>query len=67
MGFIVLKVTRKINPEGDCYELLPEKGTGYYWVYTYDNLFSIEVQDFTLYKDLYIQYPQPDVFKCKLL
>ena len=59
-GFYRAESNEKINPEGDCYELLPEKGTGYYWVYTYDNLFSIEVQDFTLYKDLYIQYPQPE-------
>ena len=45
--------------EGACFTLLPEKGKGHYWVYTFANLFSISVLDFVFYEDFFVEYPQP--------
>ncbi|CQR73886.1 helix-turn-helix domain-containing protein [Sporomusa ovata] len=45
--------------EWTCFTLLPEKGKGHYWVYTFANLFSISVLDFVFCEDFYLEYPQP--------
>ncbi|WP_372632325.1 helix-turn-helix domain-containing protein [Cohnella sp.] len=46
--------------EGSRYALSGEKGKGYYWVYTYENLFAISVLNFVIYEDFHMEYPQPD-------
>lgn len=48
----------KFNSEGTCFTLLPEKGTGHYWFFTCENLFSISVQDFILSEDLSLEWIQ---------
>lgn len=45
---------------GVCYTLAPEKGNGYFWAYCHHNLFSVFVQDFVFYEDLYLTYQQPE-------
>lgn len=45
------------NCEGNCFTLLPDKGKGHYWFYSYKNIFLISVLDFVLYEDLFIEYP----------
>ncbi|CAI8900175.1 DNA-binding domain-containing protein, AraC-type [Brevibacillus sp. IT-7CA2] len=47
------------NREGACFSVLPEKGQGRYWTYTRDNLFSISIQDFVFYEDLFLEFQQP--------
>ncbi|WP_129596256.1 helix-turn-helix domain-containing protein [Anaerophilus nitritogenes] len=58
-GFYLDNSTKQHSPEGNYFSLLPEKGKGYYWVYTYDNLFSISIMDFVFYEDLFLQCQQP--------
>jgi AraC-like DNA-binding protein len=59
-GFYRDEGNAKCNPEGICYTLPDDKGHGYYWMYSCDNLFALSVQDWTIYEDFYIKYPQPD-------
>ncbi|MFC8686912.1 hypothetical protein [Brevibacillus porteri] len=47
------------NREGVCFSVLPEKGHARYWTYTRDNLFSISIQDFVFYEDLFLEFQQP--------
>lgn len=58
-GFYIDKNNTRFSPEGTCFSLLPEYGEGYYWVYTYDNLFAVSIQDFVFYEDMFLKYPQP--------
>lgn len=46
--------------EGVCYTLSSEKGRGHFWAYSHKSLFSVYVQDFVLYEDLFLQYRQPE-------
>ncbi|MCG7409841.1 AraC family transcriptional regulator [Paenibacillus sp. ACRRX] len=46
--------------EGACFTVVPEKGDGYYWTYCQNNLFSISIQNFVFYEDLYFEYKQPE-------
>lgn len=46
-------------PEGTCFSVLPEKGQGHFWTYYHENLFSIMIQDFVFYEDLFLEYQQP--------
>jgi len=46
--------------EGTCYTLASDKGKGHFWAYCHHNLFSVYVQDFVFYEDLFLQYQQPD-------
>lgn len=50
---------RLYSPEGICFSVLPEKGQGHYWAYYHENLFSIMIQDFVFYEDLFMEYRQP--------
>lgn len=54
-GFIKELNNPKFNSIGTCYKLNPSLGDGYYWIYTYDNLFSIVIHDFYFYKDFYLE------------
>ncbi|WP_053956790.1 helix-turn-helix domain-containing protein [Inediibacterium massiliense] len=58
-GFYLDNDTKQYSSEGSCFSLSPEKGKGYYWVYTHDNLFSISIMDFVFYEDLFLQCQQP--------
>lgn len=42
-----------------CYTLSPDRGQGHYWVYYYNNLFSISIMDFSYNEDLFFEYDQP--------
>ncbi|GEB30710.1 MULTISPECIES: helix-turn-helix domain-containing protein [Brevibacillus] len=44
---------------GTCFSISPEKGSGHYWTYSRENLFSISILDFVFYEDLYLEFEQP--------
>lgn len=48
------------NPAGTCYVIPEERGKGCYWLYSCENLFAISIQDFVVYEDFFMEYPQPD-------
>lgn len=45
---------------GQCYELLPEIGEGYCWIYKKENLFSINIMRIVLNEDKIMEVSQPD-------
>ena len=61
-GFYRDDQNQQFNPGGiwTCYTLLPQKGKGHYWLYVYDNLFSISVLDLVFYEDFFMEYAQPN-------
>lgn len=58
-GFKPIDCIDKYNKEGLCYSLHPERGDGFYWVYAKDNLFSISIEDYIFYDDLFLEFNQP--------
>ena len=41
----------KFSPAGQCWEITPETGGGYYWVYAKQDLFDIKIHDFFFHED----------------
>lgn len=58
-GFYPDEANQLYSPEGRCFTVFPEKGRGHFWIYSYRNLFSISIQDFVFYEDLFFEYEQP--------
>jgi AraC-like DNA-binding protein len=58
-GFYRNDLNNQFSPEVICYSVIPEKGRGNYWVYAYENLFSISIMDFIFYEDLLLEFSQP--------
>ncbi|GAA0736818.1 AraC family transcriptional regulator [Clostridium oceanicum] len=54
-GFTKLKNCSKYNSIGTCYKLDPTIGVGYFWIYSYKNLFSIVIHDFYFHEDFYFE------------
>ncbi|GAA0076788.1 AraC family transcriptional regulator [Clostridium sp. CTA-5] len=59
-GFKNEKNNKLFNEEGLCYHFDPEIGDGWYWIYTHENLFSITIHDFVVYKDTFINCTMPE-------
>ncbi|MBD8499360.1 helix-turn-helix transcriptional regulator [Paenibacillus arenosi] len=59
-GFQRDECDTRFNLEGARYSLSSEKGEGDFWLYTYDNLFAITVQDCIVYEDMYMEFAQPE-------
>ena len=59
-GLIRDESCRGFNPEGVCYVVPESMGRGCYWLYACEDLFAISVQDYVIYEDFYVEYPQPD-------
>ena len=53
---------KKYNSIGTCYELDPSIGSGYYWIYIHENLFSIVIHDFYFHNDFYFESLLPEYF-----
>lgn len=54
-GFIKLSSCSKYCSLGDCYKLSDLIGKGYYWIYSYKDLFSIVIHDFYFHDDFYFE------------
>ncbi|MGM7634904.1 helix-turn-helix domain-containing protein [Bacillus sp. Hm123] len=50
------------NNEGHLYKLRKEFGEGYYWVYSYRNLFSISICDLRIHKDFHFHHVHSKFF-----
>jgi AraC-like DNA-binding protein len=55
-----LKEDQAYNTAGQYYKLDPQKGSGYYWVYTHENLFAFTVHDFVFYEDFFLSCSLPE-------
>ncbi|MDU1322177.1 MAG: AraC family transcriptional regulator [Clostridium botulinum] len=61
-GFHKCNNCKKYNSIGTCYELDPAIGSGYYWIYIHENLFSIVIHDFYFHQDFYFESSLPEYF-----
>ena len=59
-GFYVDETCTRFCPVGSCYTIPPERGKGYYWFYSYINLFTVSICDLVFHEDFLIEYPQPE-------
>ncbi len=59
-GFYPDDSNKEFCREGICYTLHPDKGEGYFWAYGHHHLYSVYVQDFVLYDDVFLQHRQPE-------
>lgn len=59
-GFSLEKDRLLHNTVGQRYRLDPQKGSGYYWVYTHEGLFSFTVHDFVFYEDFFLTCSLPE-------
>ncbi len=57
-GFFLDKGNAEYGPDMECYTLRPEVGSGHYWLYTCDDLFTISIQDFIYYSDFFVESEQ---------
>lgn len=61
-GFTRISAFHKYNQTGTCYMLDPSLGEGYYWMYSYQNLFCISIHDFYFNEDYYYESRLPEFF-----
>ncbi len=59
-GFSLEKDPALYNTAGQYYKLDPQKGSGYYWLYTHENLFGFAVHDFVFYEDFFLNCALPE-------
>ena len=59
-GFYLDKDKSIIEDNQFCYVLSPQKGSGYFWHYFSENMFSIQKQDFVFSEDFFLECPDPD-------
>ncbi|NWL88103.1 MULTISPECIES: helix-turn-helix domain-containing protein [unclassified Paenibacillus] len=60
-GFINCEHAESFNPAGNTYQLDSKRGQGYYWIYNYNQLFSILIHDFYFYEDFCIDLTLPEL------
>lgn len=61
-GFDKYNSFEKYNSIGTCYKLKDEVGVGYYWIYSYKDLFSIVIHDFYFHEDFYFENSSSEYF-----
>lgn len=59
-GFEPADDVRIFNQIGKTYRLSPEIGCGYYWIYTHENLFCINIHDFYYHEDRFLDSVYPE-------
>lgn len=59
-GFILDTDKSNIEENQFCYTLPPNKGRGEFWYYLYEDMFTIQKQDFCFYEDFFIESPEPE-------
>ena len=50
----------KFSPAGQCWEIAPAVGGGYYWVYAKQDLFDIKIHDFFFHEDQCLDMAIPE-------
>ena len=50
----------KFSQAGQCWEIAPEVGSGYYWVYAKHDLFDIKIHDFFFHEDQCLDMAIPE-------
>ena len=50
----------KFSPAGQCWEIAPAVGGGYYWVYGKQDLFDIKIHDFYFHEDQCLDMAIPE-------
>ena len=51
---------KKFSPAGQCWEIAPAVGGGYYWVYAKQELFDIKIHDFFFHEDQCLDMAIPE-------
>lgn len=59
-GFRKVSSCDKFNPIGTCYKLDESLGSGYYWIYSHKDLFSISIHDFYFHDNFYFESQLPE-------
>lgn len=60
-GFIACHHCNLFNSVGQCWQLSPEIGEGFYWIYAQKNLFDIKIHDFYFNEDSFMEFDLPEV------
>ncbi|MDE6619688.1 MAG: AraC family transcriptional regulator [Lachnospiraceae bacterium] len=58
-GFHRIEISEQFNPSGACWQLSPEIGKGYYWVYAKKDLYDIKIHDFYFHEDSFMEFNLP--------
>lgn len=58
--FIRAENIRQFPAAGQCWQLSPEIGKGFYWVYAQKDLFDIKIHDFFLHEDTAMEFQLPE-------
>ena len=59
-SFRPIPCPEKFGPAGQCWELDPAVGSGYYWVYAKRDLFDIKIHDFCFHQDFCMEMDIPE-------
>lgn len=59
-GFCRIDMPEQFNPAGMCWQLSPEIGNGFYWVYARKDLFDIKIHDFYFHEDSFMEFDLPE-------
>ena len=59
-NFRKIDCPEKFSPAGDCWEISPAVGNGYYWVYAKQDLFDIKIHDFSFNDDFCLDMDIPE-------
>lgn len=59
-GFRRMETSGQFNSAGVCWQLSPEIGEGYYWVYAKKDLFDIKIHDFIFHDDFFMEFKLPE-------
>lgn len=59
-SFRPISYPEHFSPAGSCWEISPELGGGYSWVYAQKNLFDIKIHNFFFHEDFYLELDIPE-------
>lgn len=59
-SFIPVSCGERFSKAGSCWQLSPEIGGGYYWVYAQKDLFDIKIHDFFFHEDFILTFDIPE-------
>ena len=59
-SFLPIPCPDKFSPAGQCWEISPAVGGGYYWVYAKQELFDIKIHDFFFHADQCLDMAIPE-------
>lgn len=59
-SFLPISCPEKFSPAGQCWEISPAVGGGYYWVYAKQDLFDIKIHDFYFNDDCCLDMEIPE-------